>query len=343
MIYQSSFQKTNNEDSDKVVNGKKDSSENDYEKKVIEQKKRIMLLIEARNLDSSAAFIWAQEQIWNESVGFIKNQIRKYGDFGQKNYHLMMNEAAIDLYKNIDDYDSEKGTLTTFLTPILKHCFSSVFNREIFKSSDYFSSNMMKVERAKKYFTDYDIPDPTISDIANYTNLSIAKVEDALVRINAKNMISIDSDDFISPTAETGNPEAEAILADRKDSLVSALNKLSKQDYDILVTKFDLFDHYGKSLSDSQVAKIFHLRPDEVRKSIRRSLQILHADRKLSSIYNSDFKRPVTPLPPSRRTIAAEKFFDDDNFDDLGENLSDYNSNADNKESGSSDDKIQWN
>lgn len=302
------------------------------------------ILLEVRQTGDKIALEWANEQIWNEVAGFVKTMIGRYGELGNIHYSDLINESAIAIFSNIDNYNPEKGTISTYLTPHIVHVLSEYITKEMNKTSAYYSGNIRKVEKAINYFAGKNIT-PTTVDICSYTGLSITKVEDALIGINAKNFVSIDDDDFQSPAANCGNPLDDIILLDKKETLQKSLMELPELDRKILITKFDLNEEYEKEQSVSSVAEKLGIQPDKIRRSIIRSLRKLSSNPALFDYYGSSPKQNTCEQNELyTRSAITETFFDEmEDFEEEFMDSLDYFEEDNSIHSNNTNEDIKWN
>ncbi len=296
------------------------------EQKNEEREKRLHILIDIRKNGTPEQIEWANTEIWNETAGFVKNRIRQYtgggGNFSDI-YEDLMTECASTIFENIDKYESGKGRLSTFLTWPLVHTITERITVEVNKTSAYYSQNIRKVEKAIEYFKQMRV-EPSIADISVYTKLSIPKVEDSLERMKAKNMMSLDDEDFDEASSEYGNPVQSVIESDEKNMIYRAISELSEIDQQILTMRFDLQDKNGKEMSISAIAKKLNLQPEKVSKSLNGSLRKLSNNRILFDYFGKSRRDHDKGIEKITRSTIVDDFFDDCYDDDGTEEYSEF-------------------
>ena len=217
----------------------KSSTEPVNEKENRKERLKFLLYIRKNYPKEDAAYKWANEMIWNECCGFVKLMIARYKEPGATYYNDLVNECGKAIYDNIDSYNPEQSTLTTFFTLHLVHAISDFITREINRNSAYYSKNVRKVERAIEYFKANGKQTVTKTDIALYTKLNIHKVEDALINIQAKNAISIDDDIVINSISSSDDPSDIALKNERSEIISNALETLTDYDREIITLYYD--------------------------------------------------------------------------------------------------------
>jgi len=277
-----------------------------------ERKERMKCLLTIRKemKDDEKAYKWSTDMIWNESVGFVKLMITKYKTPGIMLYSDLMGECANAILANIDKYDPDKATFSTFLTIHLVHAISEYITKDINKTSSYYAVNVRKVENAIQYFARNGIMNPTKTDISMYTKLSIHKVEDALANINGKHMLSIDDDSIRNIPSSYENPLNIAINNDLSRVISEAVESLGNIESKIIRLYYDLDETNGKMMTIAGVAKKLNMTAAEVGKILRKAEQKLRKNKALRDFckpnYTEVHKRDLLP-----NTKKIDEYLDD--------------------------------
>lgn len=223
----------------------------------------------------------AVEQMLKEMEGFIGHMIKKhFAAFATECYSDLYNEGVIAILEYMDKFNPDYGTATTYFTRPILHAMSAYVNQITNKSTAYYSAIMNKIRNAVSYFESQEIQ-PSLSDIAFHTGLSVKKVEEGLKRINAANEYHYTSDAELDSVLQhqTNNPEEDLLEKERNESIGRALGKLGDVDKKIILLRFGFDD--GKSKSYSTIAKLVKLPINQVSNSINRSLRILRENPEL--------------------------------------------------------------
>lgn len=191
-----------------------------------EEKRMLKAIVNAYNSDDADMKGWAIQEMMSRVNGFIGHMIDKHFAVYKKQYYDdMFSEGSIAVVEEMGRFDPDKGTLTTFFTRYILHRISNFIDAEINRSTPYYSNIMNAIKDAKKYFDELHVQ-PTISDIALHTGLSVKKVEDGLKRIEATNeqYYAVDSDLDAMVKKSFESPEDDILRKERIETLRQALS-----------------------------------------------------------------------------------------------------------------------
>ena len=259
-----------------------------------EEKRMLKAIVNAYNSDDADMKGWAIQEMMSRVNGFIGHMIDKHFAVYKKQYYDdMFSEGSIAVVEEMGRFDPDKGTLTTFFTRYILHRISNFIDAEINRSTPYYSNIMNAIKDAKKYFDELHVQ-PTISDIALHTGLSVKKVEDGLKRIEATNeqYYAVDSDLDAMVKKSFESPEDDILRKERIETLRQALSDLEERDRLILGMRFGVDNEEQKSYS--MIGKALGMHPNQVMRSVNRSIRILSANqdlRKLEGIGQTKRKR----------------------------------------------------
>ena len=251
-------------------------------------KKRMIEIMNRYHSGNEADRDQAKADLLESIEGFLGMAIKKYvPNYAQEYYHDLYNECVIAVLEAMDQFDPEKGTATTYFTPHLIHALSGFTNSVSNRSSSYYSANMNKIRAALVYFESRQV-EPTISDLALHTGLSVQKVEQGLSRIMASDEFHYATEAELDAVLkrESRNPLDEYIEKERFEIMVEALRKLKDEDLQLLMMRMG-FDS-DRQLSYATIAQKTGQKVDDVKSSIARSIRILGDDKRLMEVLGKE-------------------------------------------------------
>lgn len=310
----------------KIVNYDSSAGDKKNNEKEIMKQKMLEIMHRYRTGDPEEVR-WAKEALLSEIAGFLGMAIKKYApNFAKDYYHEMYNECVIAVLENMEKFDPEKGTATTFFTAPVIHALSNYSNMISNKSTAYYSQNMNKIRSALAYFEKIQMK-PSLSDLALHTGLSVQKVEQGLNRIYATDEVYIATEAELDAVLkrESKSPEEECIEKERSQILKNAMAGLTKMDRYLLMLHFG-FDE-DKQLSLATIAKRTGIPVNQVSNSIARSLRILADNTELAALAGKSparkrqraVNRTETELLPNTNIINLFGDCLDEDFEDFEE------------------------
>lgn len=261
------------------------------EKMDMSQKEKMIYLMDKYHSSEGAEKVSVTGEILKEVEGFLGLAINKYFPaFKSECYDDLYQECVVAFLENIDKYDPEKSTITTFLTYPLIHAMCAYTNSITNKCSSYYSGIMNRVRKAIREF-EKEGHTPSVSDLALKTNLSVNKVENALKRINASEEVRYDTESDLDAmvTEYVKTPEDQVLDDEIHQTLAKAFKSLPKKDMELVIIAFGLED--GIQKSTNQVAKLTGVTVNEASKCIARSLRILSDDENLMRLFGKSKSR----------------------------------------------------
>lgn len=257
---------------------------NDSKQLDIDENKALMAMYHSGNPDLKEEAI---VRLFEKAEMFIWHFIKKQHPtlYGDPYYNEeLFSCCKIAFLENIKDFDPEKGTLSTFLTLPFKHEMYEWVNRDLNDASGYHAKMMIQVQDAQKTLWARNV-EPTPAAISNLTGLSVKKVEQTLLRIEAKKTQTCDSEEQWEEAVK-GNcksPEEMFLENEEHEALARALKILPAQDRIAIILHFGLDGSAPRSYS--AVAKKMHISAPQAQASITRGLHILRGDTSLRVMF----------------------------------------------------------
>lgn len=124
----------------------------------------------------------------------------------------LIQDVWVKIFEEIDKYDYNKGSITTFLLPWIKHAVSEFYSSRFRNTSVYYANAITKVTGAINFCNANGIA-PNIEVLSNITNIPETTVAQALDQLLKKDYVSYDvlaENSFEQPSVQMG-PEAQAI------------------------------------------------------------------------------------------------------------------------------------
>lgn len=227
----------------------------------------------------------------------------------------VVQEVWIKIFSEIRNYNPEKGAITTFMKPWIRHVISDYTSRNFRKTSVYYSNNMTKVSGAQNYAKQFGM-DPTDTDtLASLTGLSAATVKNTLELMARKDTVSYEAitnagADF---TSRIKGPEESIMEAEAERNLRGILEEVLDDEEKRLLELLLTPENPSKSHSSyrEMVEQIPGSNVPKIKRKISKIITKLKNDRRFAQMYPS--------------IIAQEKALEEgyipvlDNDDDLSE------------------------
>lgn len=128
---------------------------------------------------------------------FIKNYVYKtlwdnYRTLMQNRYHQedIVQDVWIKIFSELKNYDPDKGAITTFIAPWIRHVVSDYASKNFRKTSVYYANAMKKINGAQNYCKQYGLNAEDIETIMSLTGLSEATVKNTLDLMSKKDSVS---------------------------------------------------------------------------------------------------------------------------------------------------------
>lgn len=173
------------------------------------------------------------QDAFNKIYYFIEKYVYKtlwdnYRTLMQNQYHRedIIQEVWMKIFSELKNYDPDKASLTTFITPWIKHVVSDYASKNFRKTSVYYANAMKKINGAQNYCKQYGLNADDIETIMNLTGLSEATVKNTLDLMSKKDNVSYEAliDAGADYTASIKGPEESFIEAESEKNLAELLN-----------------------------------------------------------------------------------------------------------------------
>lgn len=206
-----------------MVEKKKENNMDNMEENTVDKVEFYKQLKEDLKSKNESICRAATNRLYDELIGFIGTVITNhFSTYKSKYYEEMIHEAWIGIMENIDKYDPERSMLTTWANYQIIHQISIFVNTISNNTSTHHSLRMKEVKNCIEAFKKRG-QTPTVSDISNYTGISVRCVEEEMNRINFTMTCSLESCPVESPSfTDIGqNPETLYVKNDLTERLYS--------------------------------------------------------------------------------------------------------------------------
>lgn len=215
------------------------------------------------------------------------------------NYHALMQnkshredviqEVWVKIFSELKNYNPEKGAITTFIAPWIKHVVSDYASKNFRKTSVYYANAMQKINGAQNYCRQYGLNSDDIDVIMNLTGLSEATVKNTMEIMSRKDTASYEAllevgADYVSTIK---GPEQSMIEKESEEALDEILKEtLDKEELVIL----DLLlnpDNSDKSHSSYReiVEKLPGTNIPKIKRKVSRITAKLKNNQKFAKLY----------------------------------------------------------
>lgn len=174
------------------------------------------------------------QDAFNKIYYFIEKYVYKtlwdnYRNLMQNSYHRddIVQEVWLKIFNELKNYDPDKGAITTFIAPWIKHVVSEYASRNFRKASVYYANAMKRVNGAQNYCRQYGLNPDDIATLINLTGLSEATVKNTLDLMSKKDSVSYEAlvDAGADYTAQLKGPEESYIEAESEENLKELLKE----------------------------------------------------------------------------------------------------------------------
>lgn len=173
------------------------------------------------------------QDAFNKIYCFIEKYVYKtlwenYRTLMQNQYHKedILQEVWLKIFSELKNYDPDKGALTTFIAPWIKHVVSDYASKNFKKTSVYYANAMKKINGAQNYCKQYGLNADDIETIMNLTGLSETTVKNTMDLISKKDSVSYEAliDVGAEYTTKIKGPEESVIESESERNLAELLN-----------------------------------------------------------------------------------------------------------------------
>lgn len=260
----------------------KQKKENNMGKDTVDKVKLFKQLKEDLKSENDSIRKAAKNRLYDELIGFVGKIINEhFSTYKSEYYEEMIHEAWIGIMENIEDYDPEYSKPTTWAYYPIVHQVSIFVNTISNNTSTHHSLRMKEVKNCIEAFKKRG-QTPTVSEISNYTGISVRCVEEEMSRINFTMTSSLESCPIENPSfSDIGqNPEAIYVKNDLIERLYKAIDELLPMERNVIKYHFGLID--DESMSATKIAKKIGATRLEVQTALSRALKKLESSPYLS-------------------------------------------------------------
>lgn len=221
----------------------------------------------------------ARERLVTRYMPLARNLARRYGRSSEP-FEDLLQVASLGLLKAIDRYDGERGhAFQSFAVPTILGEM-----RRYFRDSGWAihvprgtQERALKVRDAQERLTNQTGRAPTVNRLAEYLEIDVEGVIDALQAIRAYETISLDAprssaeDDSVPYGDTIGNEDERYELVELGATVAEALNHLPARDRLVLQLRF------VQDMTQTEIAEQVGISQMQVSRLLRRSLDQLRA------------------------------------------------------------------
>ncbi len=216
----------------------------------------------------------AREELVQRFLPLARKLARRYSG-AREPFDDLLQVASLGLVKAIDRFDPERGTaFSSFAVPTilgeLKRYFRDLgWAVHVPRGAQ---EQALKVEEAQQQLTARTGRPPSVYDLAEFLELSIEEVLDALETAGAHHTVSLDTpredaDGESGVLADSfGEPDARFEFVDASVSIAAAAQQLSARERRVLELRF------VQDLTQTQIADVIGVSQMQVSRILRRAL-----------------------------------------------------------------------
>jgi RNA polymerase sigma-B factor len=221
----------------------------------------------------------AREELVRRFMPLVRSLARRYGRSSEP-FEDLLQVASLGLLKAIDRYDASRGfpfqsfAVPTVLGEMRRYFRDSGWAIHVPRGAQ---ERALKVRDAQEKLSNQTGRAPTANQLAEYLEIDLEDVIDALQAIRAYETVSLDAprsgaDDDIVPYGDTIGKEDERYEMVELDATVaSALGHLPARDREVLQMRF------VEDLTQTEIAERVGISQMQVSRLLRRSLEQLRA------------------------------------------------------------------
>lgn len=158
-----------------------------------------------------------------------KNHNRLYSN--PNNREDLVSQCIFEIAKNIDRYDAERASLSTFLVPIIK-CGVKNYYCYLFEKKENSLKSYFSIRKAIKYLESIG-EEVTIANIAFITGFTESKIYNEL-KVPGPTELSFDDTIFEEEQTTFANPEESVCANESITEAMKIVSKLSESDQEII-------------------------------------------------------------------------------------------------------------
>lgn len=231
----------------------------------------------------------------------------------------LVQDIWLKIFSEIKKFNPEKGSLTTFVDPWIKHVVTNYSSKKFYKTSPYFANAIKRVNGAKNYCRIKGLT-PDTETICRITGLSEVTVNNAVQINNKKDHVSVEAmmEAGMDYTSGLRNPEELAILEEANTTLGIILGEvLNEYEKEVLILLLSPQDVNRNHASYREVAEQLGTNVPKIKRTISRIAKKLKENRSFNKNYAYAFCREIVIEEGSIPVIGDDNLDIDEEFDDF--------------------------
>lgn len=179
------------------------------------------------------------QDAFNKIYSFIEKYVYKtlwdnYRTLMQNSYHRedIIQEVWLKIFNELKNYDPDKGAITTFISPWIKHVVSDYASKNFRKTSVYYANAMKKINGAQNYCKQYGLNPDDVDTIMNLTGLSEATVKNTMDLMAKKDNVSFDAlvEAGVDYVSQIKGPEESIVESESERTLKDLLTDILSEE-----------------------------------------------------------------------------------------------------------------
>ena len=232
-------------------------------------------------------------------------------------------EIWVKVFGELKNYDPEKGSITTFIIPWIRHVISDYTSKNFRKTTVYYANTMTKISGAQNYAKQFGLDPDDIETIMSLTGLSRATIRNTLDLMTKKDMVSYEAltESGVDYRSSIKGPEETVIEVESEKALNEILDDiLTKEEKQILLMLLSPENPNKKHSSYREIKdQINGSNVPMIKKKISKIITKLKSDRRFVRMY---------PHIIAREKTLEEAYIpvldNDEDFSDLEEAYKDF-------------------
>ena len=219
-----------------------------------------------------------------ELDGFIRDRVSR-SSF-KNDFDDLVSECKCEVISAMKNYNSDRGTPTTYFCFMITHAISHYNDSNVNKSTQHYSHIANRVKTSVRALAAKGINDPTPAMIAVHAEMSVKQAEDGLAIIRGSREKSISETEGTKEVLamRTKSTEEEFFLNDEKQMWARAMSGMDEQS----VSAFMLYHgiESDSPMTYSEVSKALGVSQKDVKKMVERTRRYLARNREIKEYYH---------------------------------------------------------
>lgn len=216
-----------------------DSLEQRYNKNEKYDQNEITKLVKIYHMALDAGDNETVQDVFTKIYHFIEKYVYKtlwdnYRTLMQNKYHRddIIQDVWVKIFNELKNYDPDKGAITTFIAPWIRHVVSDYSSKNFRKTSVYYANAMQKINGAQNYCKQYGLNPDDIESIMSLTGLSEATIKNTMDLMSRQDNVSYEAliDAGADYTASIKGPEESVIESESERALKELLDDVLSEE-----------------------------------------------------------------------------------------------------------------